>query len=145
MPTICLASDYLERSFFFDMWLKATVFSRSFTGMKIKGRYHSKTHRPKNRTGSATVTTDLSARTTLLQWHKTEHIIQLTPSIYSDCGKNIWVTLCVTVRYIKASITATLKHYVQLMQVWENAVVRFLLSLLSSTGWIHFFFLWYSI
>lgn len=95
MPTICLASDYLERSFFFDMWLKATVFSRSFTGMKIMGRYHSKTHRPKNRTGSATVTTDLSARTTLLQWHKTEHIIQLIPSIYFTLWKkHLSHTLC---------------------------------------------------
>lgn len=67
MPTICLASDYLEKSSFFDMWLKATIFSGSCTGMKIKGWYHSKTHKPKAERGVTTVTANLLHRKTSMK------------------------------------------------------------------------------
>ena len=138
MPTICLASDYLEKSFFFDMWLKATVFSGSFTGVKIKGRYHSKTHGPKARTGSATVTTGLSARKTLLQWCKLSTSFSWH-QVFIQIVEKKHLSHTGTARHIKASVTAILKHYVQLMKAWENTVLRFLLSLLSFTGWICFF------
>lgn len=77
MPTICLASDYLEGSFFLDMRLKATVFSGSCTGMKIKGAHHSKIHKPKAKTGSATVTLKNSVTVTTNQAHHLVGIMYL--------------------------------------------------------------------
>lgn len=126
MPAICLTSDYLEKSFFFDMWLKATVFSESCTGMKIKGGHHSKTHKTKAKIGLATVTADLSRTKTQFEWPQSKRIIQLAACISSDSCADTFESLCVTARsHFKKTVsqTAIWNHFVQLI-LYKIAVVH---------------------